>query len=437
MAEKRLTSYQVIILGFLGIILLGSLLLSLPFATRQRVCAPYSDALFTAVSAVCVTGLVVQDTGTYWSGFGQGVILALIQIGGLGVVTGAWSFYLLAGRPISLKQRSTMQDAISAPQVGGIVRLTGFLLKGVLLIELLGSIVLCFVFGRQFGLGRGIWMGVFHSISAFCNAGFDLMGGYTSLSAYRSNPAVVLTVCCLILVGGLGFLTWADLKSCGWHVKRYRMQTKIILVSTLLLVVMPAVLFAALEFHDLHGGERVLAALFQAVTPRTAGFNTVDLQQMSQAGQGLIILLMLIGGAPGSTAGGMKLTSAAVLLSTAWSVCLRKEHTQFFGRRVQQQTVRTALTIGLLYLSMFLFGGLILSRAEGLPLLPCLFETASAIGTVGLSLGLTPGLGSLSRIILMLLMFVGRVGSLTLIYAALSGTRSSAARLPEEVCAVG
>ncbi|MGN0972930.1 MAG: TrkH family potassium uptake protein [Aristaeellaceae bacterium] len=437
--RRRLTSFQTISLGFSGVILLGTLLLSLPVATRSRLAAPPLDALFTATSAVCVTGLVVHDTATYWSAFGQAVILMLIQIGGMGVITVAAAFAMISGRRISLMQRSTMQEAIAAPKVGGIVRLTGFIVRTTLVMELAGAAIMAPVFLRDFG-PRGLWMALFHSVSAFCNAGFDLMGGrgaYSSLTSYGTQPVVDAAVMLLIIVGGAGFMTWDDVRSNRLHWRRYRMQTKVILSSTALLLALPAAYFYFCEFAALPWRERLLASLFQAVTPRTAGFNTVDLSAMSQTGQAVMMALMLTGGSPGSTAGGMKTTTVAVLLSTAVSTFRRKESTQLFGRRIDDGVVRNAATILLMYLTLFFFGGLVISAVEGLPLLACLFETASAVGTVGLTLGITPGLGTVSRVILMLLMFFGRVGGLTLIFAASSGAQSHVSRCPREKITVG
>lgn len=437
--KKKLTSFQIIILGFSGVILLGTVLLMLPFSTREGIAAPFSDALFTATSAVCVTGLILHDTASYWSSFGQFIIMLLIQIGGMGVITVAASFAMISGRKISLMQRSTMQEAISAPKVGGIVRLTGFIIKTTLLIELLGAAAMMPVFCRDFGL-KGVWMALFHSVSAFCNAGFDLMGGekaFSSLTAYNADPVINVTVMLLIIVGGIGFLTWDDIRTNRLRLRKYKMQSKVILCTTALLLAVPAVYFFFFEFQSLAPGERILSALFQAVTPRTAGFNTVDLTNMSEAGQSVIILLMLIGGSPGSTAGGMKTTTIAVLLGAAAATFFRKEYTQFFGRRIDDGAVKHAATILLMYLTLFFFGGLVISIAEGLPMRICLFETASAVGTVGLSLGITPGLGTLSRMILIVLMFLGRVGGLTLIFAALSGTQKRTSKLPQEKITVG
>ena len=438
--KRRLSSFQIIILGFAGVILLGALLLMLPISTTAGGVTPFNETLFTATSAVCVTGLVVQDTGSYWSAFGQAVILTLIQIGGLGVVTVAASLALLSGRKISLMQRSTMQDAISAPQVGGIVRLTRFILRGTFLIELLGALAMLPVFCRDYGW-RGIWMALFHSISAFCNAGFDILGTednlYPSLTGYAGSPVINITIMLLIVIGGIGFLTWNDICENKWRFHRYRMQSKVILCTTALLLIAPPMYFYFFEFADLTQKERLLSSLFQAVTPRTAGFNTVELTDLSEAGQFITIALMLIGGSPGSTAGGLKTTTIAVLLTTAISTFRRRENANLFGRRIDDDVVKNAATISLMYITLCCTGGLIISVSEGLPMLTCLFETASAVGTVGLSLGITPELNLLSRSVLILLMFFGRVGGLTLIFAALSSAQKKVSKLPQEKITVG
>lgn len=438
--KKRLSSSQIIILGFAGVILFGSILLTLPFSTRDGHGALFSDALFTATSAVCVTGLVVQDTATYWSTFGQAVIIALIQIGGMGVVTVAIAISSFSGKQISLKQRSTMQEAISAHKVGGIVRLTGFIIKMTIFFELLGAVIMAPTFCKEFGVLKGIWYAVFHSISAFCNAGFDLMGAktpYSSLTYFVDNPVINFVIMSLIIIGGIGFMTWDDIKVNKHHVRKYRMQSKVILVTTVLLISLPALYFFLFEFGDKPMGERIWSSLFQSVTPRTAGFNTADLTLISETGTAITIMLMLIGGSPGSTAGGMKTTTLAVLFSTAISVFRRREHTHFFGRRVNDDTIRNAATILMMYVILFLTGGFLISRIESLPLLTCLYETASAIGTVGLTLGITPNLGIASQIILIVLMYIGRVGGLTLIFSALSGNQGNTARPPQEKITVG
>ncbi len=438
--HRHITSFQVIILGFFSVILIGGLLLTLPVATQDGQGASFADGIFTATSAVCVTGLVVHDTATYWSMFGQAVILLLIQIGGMGVVTVAVAIAAAAGRKIGLMQRSVMQEAISAHQVGGIVRMTKFILKTSMAVELAGAVLLSLIFCKDFGMAKGLWYGLFHSVSAFCNAGFDLIGirePFSSLTSYASQPIVNLTIMALIVTGGLGFLTWADIQKNKWHFKKYRMQSKVILTVTAGLILIPAVYFFFFEFSDLAIGKRIWSSLFQSVTPRTAGFNTADLTLISETGLMLMIVLMLIGGSPGSTAGGMKTTTVAVLFSSTLAVFKQKESAHFYGRRIADDAIKNAATILLMYVTLFLAGGMVISSIEDIPLVTALFETSSAIGTVGLSLGVTPRLGGISRAILVGLMFFGRVGGLTLIFAAFAERRGTNAKLPQEKITVG
>ena len=438
--NRRITTFQIIALGFALMILIGTLLLMLPVSSREQGGASFSDCLFTATSAVCVTGLVVKDTVTCWSPFGQAVILFLIQIGGMGVVTAAVSLSFISGRKIGLMQRSVMQESISAPQVGGIVRLTRFIILTAFAIELAGTLLLLPAFVPEFGWGKGIWYSVFHAVSAFCNAGFDLMGihgAFSSFTTYAQNALVNGVLILLITIGGIGFLVWSDVKEHGLHLKQYRLQSKIALTASGIMILVPFLWFLFSEMNQAPLGERVLPSLFQSVTLRTAGFNTMNLNGVSGGGQALMILWMLVGGSPGSTAGGMKTTTGAVLLLTAWAIFRRKEQVTCFGRRIGENTVRNAVAVMMMYFLLFFLGGMMISRLEGLPLMTCLFETASALGTVGLSMGITAGLGAGSRLILVALMFLGRAGGLTLIYAAQSVRRASCCTLPLEKVTVG
>ena len=438
--KKHMTSFQLIIMGFAGVILLGTVLLMLPFSSAEKVITPFHEALFTATSAVCVTGLVVKDTGSYWSLAGQTIILALIQIGGLGVVTVAASVSILSGKKISLMQRSTMQDAISAPKVGGIVRLTRFILRGTFLIEAAGAVLLLPVFMGDYGK-KGIWMSVFHSISAFCNAGFDILGTdssmFPSLTGYSGNILINLVIMLLIITGGIGFLTWDDIYTNKLNFKRYRMQSKIILMTTACLILFPTVFFYICDLTKLPMEKRLLAAAFQSVTTRTAGFNTINISEMSEASKAVMILLMLIGGSPGSTAGGMKTTTFSVLILNAIATFRSQENAGAFGRRLEYHVIKNAATIAMLYFALFFGGGIAISVYEGLPLLNCLYEAASAVGTVGLTLGITPELHVFSQVVLIILMYLGRVGGLTLIYAVFSGRNKGNAKLPLEKITVG
>lgn len=438
--KKHLTTFQSIFLGFFLIIIIGSLLLMLPISSVSGKVTSFNESLFTATSAVCVTGLVVQDTGSYWSAFGQAIILILIQIGGLGVITVAASFALLSGRKISLMQRSTMQEAIAAPKIGGIVRLTGFVLKATLIFELSGAVIMMPVLCKDYGF-KGVWLAVFHSISAFCNAGFDILGTdaskYVSLTQYVNCTSINLAVIFLIVIGGIGFLTWEDIYTNKLHFRRYRMQSKVILITSAVLIIVPALYFFFFDLNNLPIKQRILSSLFQSVTTRTAGFNTVDLTALQEPSIATMIVLMIIGGSPGSTAGGIKTTTVAVLIANSLATFGRKDSSHFFKRRIDNQVVKNASTILIMYLVLSFTGAVAISTAEKIPFLKCLFETSSAIGTVGLTLGITPELGLFSQLILILLMFCGRVGGLTLIYAAISNTKKNISKYPLEHITVG
>lgn len=438
--KRKTSTFQIIIIGFALVILAGTLLLMLPVSARSGRMTSPECALFTATSAVCVTGLVMQDTASYWSPFGQAVILLLIQTGGLGVVTIASFIETAAGRRLSLVERDMVEDSISAFQFGGLGRMTHFIFRFAFIVEAAGALVMMPVFCRDFGLS-GIWMAVFHSVSAFCNAGFDLMGthsgAFSSLTAYSRNLLVILPVCLLIVVGGIGFLTWYDIIRCRKNFRKYRMQSKVILATTALLILIPAVLYFFCEFPGASVPDRISFSVFQAITPRTAGFNTVDLTKMTGAGICVMILLMVIGGSPGSTAGGMKTTTLAVLLSSAGSVFRRKKEAHLFGRRLEDSVIRSASALMMIYFFLTVVCGIVISLVEKLPLQKCLFETASAVGTVGLTLGITPSLGLFSHLLLILLMFFGRAGGLTLMYATIFRLRAEVSRRPVEKINVG
>ena len=442
--KKHLTSFQLIILGFAGVILLGSILLMLPVSSLDKVPTPFHEALFTATSAVCVTGLVVKDTGSYWSVFGQTVILVLIQIGGLGVVTVAAAVSILSGKRISLMQRSTIQDAISAPKVGGIVRLTRFILKGTLLIEAAGAMLLLPVFVSDYGL-KGIWMAAFHSVSAFCNAGFDLLGTiepYGSLTPYASNIIVNITIMALIIIGGLGFIVWQDIYEKGFKFKKYLLQTKIVLIMTIILIVGGAVLFYLFECQNslssLSQEEMILASFFQSVTCRTAGFNTVDVSHLKPSTSLLMMFLMFVGGSPGSTAGGIKTTTFAVLTIFVYATMTNKSEANAFNRRFDSKTIKKACSVFLINLIFIFISAIALFDMQPqLPMQDVFFEIFSALGTVGISTGITRQLTMLSKIVIVLLMYCGRVGSLTLALSLSRKKKISNCKNPVEKMAIG
>lgn len=438
--ERKMSSFQIIIAGFFIAILIGAVLLMLPVSSSSGQGTSFIHALFTSTSAMCVTGLVVEDTASYWSIFGQAVILLLIQIGGLGVAVVTALFVSISGGKISLLQRSTLQGSISAHNIGGVMGMTWFIFKVAFIMELLGAIVMLPTFCEIFG-SSGIWVATFHSISAFCNAGFDLMGektgAFDSLISLSNNVWVVLPICLLIVSGGLGFVTWSDIATNKFRLKRYMMQSKAILAVTVILIFLPALFFFLFDFSTYPLWDRLSLSFFQAITPRTAGFNTVDLSSMTSAGRAVIAILMLIGGSPGSTAGGVKVTTIAVLFANMYAVFWRKKNAQFFGRRIDDSTIKSGATIMIMYVTLVISGALAISTIENLPMGVCLFESISAIATVGLSLGITPTLSSISHVILILLMFLGRVGGLTLIFALISKPEPDVSQCPVEKIMVG
>ena len=437
---KQFSSARIILFGFIIMIFVGASILSLPISSRSREFTPFIDALFTATSASCVTGLIVYDTATHWSLFGKIIIIAMIQCGGLGVVTMLTVFTQVTGKKIGLRDRATLQSALSAPQIGGIVRLTSFIFKATIIIEMIGALLMFPRFMKDFGITKGIYYSVFHSISAFCNAGFDLMGDvskFSSLTKYQSDIMINITIMLLILIGGLGFLIWKDIVDYRFDIKRYSTQTKIVLTMTFILVLFPSVLFFFTEFSTLDIKTRVLSSLFQAVTPRTAGFNTIDYTKFSDNGIAMTVILMLIGGGSGSTAGGIKMSTVFILAVTMCSVLKQDKEVAVFKKRIEPDIIKNAVAVFALDIFLFIVGSMIISGIEGFSLKETMFECASAVATVGLTLGITPHLGIISKILLICMMYFGRVGGITLIFAAVTPKKNGNARYPKDQVAVG
>ena len=443
---RNLNPARIVVISFGVIILTGTLLLMLPWASRDGQSADLITCLFTATSASCVTGLILVDTWAHWTLFGQAVILAMIQLGGLGFMTVITSVSFALRRRIGLSERLIMVSTLNLNDMDGVVRMVRHTLMGTLIIEGLGAAVLTLCFLPEFGLAGGLWRGIFHAVSAFCNAGFDLLGSkgeFTSLITYNGNPVVLLTILCLIVIGGLGFFVWEDLIRHWRTPRRLSLYSKLVLLMTGALILGGAAFFLGAEWDnpntlgEMSWWKKILNACFQSVTLRTAGFDSIGQGGLRDSSLAMSCILMLIGGSPGSTAGGMKTTTLAVLILSAISVFKRRETIRCFGRRIDIEAVRSAATVLLMYLTLFLTGGFIISQVEGLPMLTCLYETASAIGTVGLTLGITPSLSLPSQIVLMILMFMGRVGGLTLVYAALSEKRRYISTMPKEKITVG
>lgn len=447
----RLTPVRLLVLGYLAVIIIGTLLLIIPFASKITGSASFMDALFTTVSASCVTGLIVRDTYTHWSTFGQVVILLLIQIGGIGFMTIVYLLLRLGGRKIGLKERTFMQEAVSAPTLSGMGKLTTTILVGTLACEGIGAFILCFRFVPDFGWGEGIWISVFTAVSAFCNAGFDLCGGkygeFSSLTAYSGDPIVCITIPLLIIVGGLGFFVWQDIKNNKFHVRKYELHTKLVLIMTAVLVVVPTAIIAVAE-NTLPWGERILSSFFTAVTPRTAGFNVLPLSGAGSVRSVTIfltIVLMFIGGSSGSTAGGIKTNTLAVLFLSVFSLIRGKRSVECFGRRLDDTNVKNAAQFVTAFLSLIVLGTVLLCLFEEnnaafaeTPLTPtqAVFEVVSAIATVGLTTGITPQLTIGSQIVLCVLMFLGRAGCMT-VMLAWKAPNAPTAELPLERVRIG
>lgn len=418
---NELSYPKMVAIGYLVIILLGTFLLTLPIASRDGQQVTFLGALYTATSATCVTGLIHMDTYVSWSLFGQLVVLGLIQIGGLGFMTILTMFSFVLRKKIGLKARGLLRDSVNTLYIGGVVRLFRKILLGTLLFEALGALILAFRFVPAFGLSRGIYYSIFHSVSAFCNAGFDLMGifePYSSLTHFANDPAVCLTVSALIVIGGIGFFVWDDISTHKHHLRSYQLHTKIVLAVTILLIVLGTAAFYLFENgNTLAGmslGQKLWVSLFSAISPRTAGFNVVDMAKLTPASKLLTMILMFIGGSPGSTAGGIKTTTFAVLLITFWSSVRNTKGDNVFGRRLEETALRKASAV--VVTNTFLALGaamLICFTNQMIPMEDILFEAISAIGTVGLTTGITGSLNTFAKVLVILLMYSGRVGSLT------------------------
>ena len=440
----RLSHTQIIALGFVLLITAGTLLLTLPAASADGHATPFSEALFTATSASCVTGLVVRDTATHWSLFGQAIILILIQAGGLGIMTFVTFVYLALGKRIGLRERQIMSESINTSSIGGIVAMTKMILTGTVFFELSGAALLSIRFIPEFGFGRGLWMSFFHSISAFCNAGFDLLGKgneYISFCDYSADPLVNLTLMGLITVGGIGFVVWDDVRRHGLKLRRYRLQSKIVLASSLVLTFGGAALFFLFERNatgaGLPLGERILTALFDAVTPRTAGFNTTDTAALSTPSLILTYVMMFIGGGTGSTAGGVKSTSVVVLLAFAFAGAGRKQHASIFCRRLSEENLKSALYVVCGNILAVITGAMAIGALQPIAIRDLLFECFSAVGTVGMTTGVTRDLLPLSRLIICLLMLIGRVGSVSFALAVMEKKARPPVTYPTESINVG
>lgn len=432
---------QTLVIGFAAVIMIGAILLTLPIAVQSGKETNFLTSLFTATSAVCVTGLVVVDTATHWTTFGQIVILALIQVGGLGFMTMATFLYLLLGRRIGLKQRLIIQESLNYTSLAGIVNLARYVLLFTFVSEIFFAAILSIRWSLDLGWQKGLWFGLFHSISSFNNAGFDLFGGFKSLTAYTGDATVTLCITTSIILGGIGFSVIVDIVRRLKETRRLALHSKLVLTVTGFLILFGTIFMYFLEYDNTMGNlsplGRVLASYFQAVTARTAGFNTLDIGALQSASQFLIIILMFIGASPGSTGGGIKTTTFGSLAISVWCMIRGKEDTEIFRRRIGKDQVYKSLAILLMATALVTTVTMLLSVTESADFMAVLFETTSAFGTVGLSMGLTPNLTPFGRILIIMTMFLGRLGPLTLAFALTRAKRKAHLRYPEEKIMVG
>lgn len=446
LGNKNLNPTRLIALGFGAIILLGTVLLHLPISAKSGQAAPWLTCLFTATSATCVTGLIQVDTFLHWTFFGQGVVLVLLQLGGLGFVTLMTLVSLALRRRIGLSQRLVMASALNMSNPAGVVRVVRHALIGTFLLEGVGALVLSTRFVPLFGWGQGLWFSVFHSISAFCNGGFDLLGEYTgpfsSLAGFQSEPVVLITVMMLIVIGGIGFFVWEDwLERKSW--KGLSLYSKLVLTITAGLILVGWLFFLAAEWDNpatlgpMAPADKVLNALFQSVTLRTAGYATLDQGALTDSSAALSILLMLVGGSSGSTAGGVKTVTAGVLVLSLWDSLRGREQVVIRGRTIPARRVLDAMTLTMAVLLLFVAGSMALSILDGLPFLTASYEVASALATVGLSMGATPGLSLASSLVIILFMYLGRVGILSFSIAFLTRRTDSKLRYPTADMMIG
>lgn len=442
--RSRLTQTQFIAYGFMAVILTGTLLLMLPISSRTGEVSSFLNCLFTATSASCVTGLIVYDTWTHWSVFGQVVIITLIQIGGLGFITIGVFLSIILRRKIGLKERGLMQESANTLQIGGMVKLARKIIIGTFLFEGTGALILSLRFIPEFGLVRGIYNGIFHSISAFCNAGFDLMGWqgpYSSFVNFYDDWVINLVIMSLITIGGIGFIVWDDISRNGIHFGKYMLHSKIVLLTSFVLLFGGAWLFYLFERDNLLVGMntsgKILTSLFSSVTARTAGFNTLDTGSLTDASKLLTIILMFIGGSPGSTAGGVKTTTLIVLYLYLLSNIKRTYGVNAFGRRLEDDALKRASAIFMINLTLALAATVYITASQQLNVTDVAFETFSAIGTVGMTTGITRALNPMSRLAIIFLMYCGRVGSLSFALSFTQNKRVAHVKQPVERITIG
>lgn len=441
--NTKLKGVQILALGFLAVILIGALILTLPISSASGETTDFLDALFTSTSAVCVTGLITLDTGTHWSMFGQTIIMLLIEIGGLGFMSFTTLIAIILGKKITLRDRLILQDAMNTFSIQGLVKMVKYVLTFTVTVQLSGALLFSTQFIPQYGIGKGLFYSLFHSISAFCNAGFDLFGNFSSLTSYSSNWVVLLVVSALIIIGGVGFAVWIEIYNFK-SIKKLSLHSKMVILVTAVLLVGGTILMFIFEHNNpntlanMNIGDKIVNSFFAAVTPRTAGFNSISTAGMTNAGNFLTILLMFIGGSPGSTAGGIKTTTIGVLLVTVICVIRGRDDAEAFKKRFPKELIYKAFTLFFIGGVLVIGATMLLSYTEqGASFLSLLYETTSAFGTVGITLGLTQQLTEVGKVLIMIMMYLGRVGPLTVVLSLMKNKKNNGVRYPEGKILIG
>lgn len=438
----KVNEIQILVLGFAMVIFIGAILLSLPVSSRNGIYTNFIDCIFISTTATCVTGLVTLDTGTHWSTFGQFIILFLIQIGGLGFMSIATLFSLIMGKRITLKERLVIQQSLNSFSIQGLVKMSKYLLKFTILVEVIGATLLATQFIPEFGIAKGIYYGIFHSISAFCNAGIDLIGNFRSVTPYTDNPIILMTIATLIATGGLGFFVWHEIYSFR-TTKKLSLHSKLVIISTIILIVGGSILMFLFEMSNIKTignmtmRDKIVNSIFAAVVPRTAGFNSVPTADMSEGGKFLTMVLMFIGGSPGSTAGGIKTTTTALLIITVISVIRGREDAEIHERRIGKELVYRSLVVATLSMGIVLVATIILCMTEKASLDYIIYEVISAFGTVGLTLGLTTELSTPGKLLIAFIMYCGRLGPLTVALSLAKRSVPSTIKYPEDRIIIG
>lgn len=439
----QLNGIQILIVGMIIINIVGAAILSSPISSKSGESTNFLDALFTSASAVCVNGLVINDTGTYWSTFGQIILIILSEIGGLGIMSFTIFISILLGKKITLKERLTFQSSMNTFNIQGLVKMIKYIMYVSFSVQFFGILLLSTQFVTEFGFKKGMFYSLFHSVSAFCNVGMDLFGDFNSLTQYYSNPVVIITISVLVIIGGLGFSVLIELHNYR-EIKKISVHTKMVIFISSILIIVGAIFIFILEYNNpktlgnMNTFDKILNSIFSSITPRTAGFTTIATEEMTKGSKLITIILMFIGGSPGSTAGGLKTSTFGIIIFTIISVIRGREDTEAFGRKFSKEIVYKSFSLLIIGITLVICATMILLTTEyGETFMSILYESTSAIGTAGLSVGVTQKLSRIGKIIIIIMMYIGRIGPLTLVLALTNNKKKTGIRYPEAKILIG